>query len=276
MNDAPDRGPQLLETGEALARMALGMWWRTTRRGVLAPVHGGLRVSRAAADPVMAAEAVLELGHELRGFARDLLGITELEERVRQLGAPQVETARNGHRHRDTDDEVSEAVALRLKGAHLLERSAEVGAADAAHPAYARILTELAPDEARILRLLAIHGSQPAVDVRSSHLIGVGSELVAFGLSMIGPNAGVQHRDRVSAYLNNLERLGLVWFSREPIDDGVAYQVVEAQPEVMNALKSASRAKTIQRSIVLTAFGKDFCEMCLPLDEAELEALSTP
>ena len=57
---------------------------------------------------------------------------------------------------------------------------------DDAHPAYARILAELAPDEARILRLLATEGSQPAVDVRAASLIGVGSQLVGAGLTMIG------------------------------------------------------------------------------------------
>jgi hypothetical protein len=32
--------------------------------------------------------------------------------------------------------------------------------------------------------------------------------------------------------------------------------------------------KTIQRSINLTPFGDDFCRVCLPLDTAEMEALS--
>ncbi len=76
------------------------------------------------------------------------------------------------------------------------------------------------------------------------------------------------------AYLNNLERLGLIWFSREPIDDAIAYQVLEAQPEVLEAIKRATRAKTIQRSIHLTPFGEDFCRVCLPLDSEEMEDLS--
>jgi hypothetical protein len=74
--------------------------------------------------------------------------------------------------------------------------------------------------------------------------------------------------------LNNLERLGLIWFSREPIENPIAYQVLEAQPEVMEAIKRAPRARTIQRSINLTPFGEDFCRVCLPLDTAEMEALS--
>jgi hypothetical protein len=268
-----DRDPngQLLQTGPALARLAVGMWWRATKRGVLGSAQGGLHLGRAAADPVLTAEVILQIGSELREYARDLLGITELDQRVRALGAPPVEPA-NGNG--TVNGDVSENVALRIKGALLLQAAAQLSGHEEAHPAYARILTELAPDEARILRLLATEGSQPSVDVRASHLIGVGSELIAFGLNMVGPQAGVAHRERVSAYLNNLERLGLIWRSREPIDDSVAYQVVEAQPEVLDALKSATRAKTIQRSIVLTAFGKDFCETCLPLDPAEVEALT--
>ena len=76
------------------------------------------------------------------------------------------------------------------------------------------------------------------------------------------------------AYLNNLERLGLIWFSHEPIEQPVAYQVLEAQPDVMDAIKRAPRAKTIQRSIDLTPFGRDFCEVCLPLDAEEVEELA--
>jgi hypothetical protein len=274
MTDSRDPGSQLLQTAPALARLAAGMWWRAAKRGVVGSAQGGIRVTRAAADPVLAIEVVGELRSELVGFARDLLGITELDERVRQLGAPAaVSSIADGDDRRN--GEVSESVALRIKGADLLQAAAELNDHNEAHPAYARILTELAPDEARILRLLATNGAQPSVDVRASHLIGVGSELIAFGLNMIGPEAGVAHPERVSAYLNNLERLGLIWFSREPIDDAVAYQVVEAQPEVLEALRSASRAKTVQRSLVLTAFGKDFCETCLPLDQAEVEALTS-
>ncbi len=275
MTDSRDSGRELLQTAPALARLAAGMWWRATTRGLVGSAQGAIRVTRAAADPVLAVAVVGELGFELREFARDLLGITELDERVRQLGAPPaVSSSTDGHDR--GNGEVSENVALRIKGADLLQAAAELdGNHNETHPAYARILTELAPDEARILRLLATDGAQPSVDVRASHMIGIGSELIAFGLNMIGPEAGVAHPERVSAYLNNLERLGLVWFSREPIEDAVAYQVVEAQPEVLEALRSASRTKTVQRSLVLTAFGKDFCETCLPLDPAEVDALAS-
>jgi hypothetical protein len=272
MSAQPRIESQLIQNGPALARLAAGAWWRTTKWGLVTGIRTSARVARVAADPVLTAEVVAEIGTELREYARDLLGITELDERVRGLVAPETEEAlMNG----SSNGVASEAVALRIKGALLLRQAAEVGhELEHAHPAYARILTELAPDEGRILRLMAIEGSQPAVDVRSVNLIGVGSELVEGGLNMIGAQSGCRDRERVPQYLNNLERLGLIWFSREPLDDSIGYQVLEAQPEVMNALKRTSRAKTIQRSIHLTPFGRDFCEVCLPLDTAEIEALT--
>ena len=90
---------------------------------------------------------------------------------------------------------------------------------------------------------------------------------------MVGPEAGVRHSDRVPAYLNNLQRLGLIEFSDEPLEDAIRYQVLEAQPDVLQAIKRTNRAKSVQRSLRLTPFGKDFTDMVLPLDTAEIEAL---
>src|ERR687895_620171 len=108
-------------------------------------------------------------------------------------------------------------------------------------------------------------GPQPAVDVRAGKALGLGSEMVAPGLNMIGAEAGCRYVDRVPAYLNNLYRLGLIWFSREPLEDPTDYQVLEAQPDVIEAKRSGGRAKTVRRSILLTPFGEDFCRICLPL-----------
>ena len=240
-----------------LARLAAGVWLRSAVWSVGASV----RLARATLDPNEAARLARDVSDGLRGYARDLLGVAELDERIRGLVPTRP-------RDREDDDRSSaemSAEALRAYGADLLRRSADVEADEGSHPAYARILEEMAPDEARILRLLATEGDQPAVDVRSSPLLGLGSQPVAEGLNMIGPEAGLRQIERVPAYLNNLNRLGLIWFSKEPLDDPVRYQVLEAQPDVLSALKGSGRAKSIQRSVRLTPFGHDFCEACLPL-----------
>ena len=54
-----------------------------------------------------------------------------------------------------------------------------------------------------------------------------------------------------------------MWFSREAIPEQSRYQVLEAQPEVAEALRVKSRARTVRRSIALTPFGEDFCARTL-------------
>ena len=249
----------------AIAKLAATIWVRAAARGVDGSLSLGSRLARAATNPGEAVDLVSEVGDGLRSYAREFLGITDLDDRVKQLAPPGSGLARG---ERTTE------VVLRKQGAELLRQAADVDHEDGAHPAYARIIGELAPDEARILRLLAIDGAQPSVDVRAGNLIGMGSQLVASGMNMIGPQAGVRHRDKVPAYLNNLYRLGLIWFSHEPLEDPVRYQVLEAQPEVLESIKDTTRAKTVQRSIHLTPFGQDFCDVCLPLEIEELEELT--
>lgn len=116
----------------------------------------------------------------------------------------------------------------------------------------------------------------PPRDRKSDDDLGDQQRLRIRGAQLLKAAARIEPDDRarIPAYLNNLERLGLVWFSREPIEDPVAYQVLEAQPEVLEAMHSVSRAKTVQRSIHVTPFGEDFCRVCLPLDTAEVETLA--
>ena len=136
------------------------------------------------------------------------------------------------------------------------------------------MLEELAPDEARILRHMAREGPQASVDIRTGGPVGlVNSQLVAAGLTMIAREAGARRPERSHAYLDNLNRLGLIWFSRETLEDQAPYQVLEAQPEVAEAMEKAGRGKTVRRSIHLTDFGEDFCELVLPEDTAELRAI---
>jgi hypothetical protein len=214
-----------------LARLAASAWWHAAEQGAGLTLGLGSRVVRRA------------LGTSPAAGNRE----------PREAPVP-----------RQHDPETSRT-ALRERGAELLARSADVAQDEELHPAYARILDNLSPDEARILRLFATTGPQPAIDVRRG--LPLVSELVAPGLNMIGAEAGCRHPDRVPAYLDNLNRLGLIWFSRETLRDINRYQVLEAQPEAVEAMRKAGRtARTVRRSIHLTPFGTDFCEVSMPVD----------
>jgi hypothetical protein len=245
----------LLRAAPGLARIAVGAYVRTARFAAEQGVRASSRVLRAAARGETAADMLNDIGDEARRTARRLLGVTSDESGAARADGEDPAPPPPP----DTTD------ALRARGSELLSRSADVAYEEAAHPAYARILDELAPDEARILRFLRTNGAQPAVDVRAAKVPLISSGLVAPGLSMIGAGAGVRYLDRVPAYLNNLYRLGLIWFSREPLESPLDYQVLEAQPDVLEAKRAAGRgAKTVRRQILLTPFGVDFCRVCLP------------
>jgi hypothetical protein len=251
MDEDPD--PNLLRTVPGLARIAAAAYWRSARWTVRASTQASSRVIKAAVTGQDPGELFRSTGAEIRERTRRVLGI---EPRLEELSVMTPEAA---------EAEREEArKSLRERGEELLRQSADVNFDEGSHPAYARILEDLAPDEARILRLLE-GGPQPSVDVRSGLVpLKSTSELVAAGLNMIGPEAGCRHLDDVPAYLNNLFRLGLIWFSSEPLHDPLSYQVLEAQPEVAAAMEAAGHTRTVRRSIHLTPFGADFCNLCLP------------
>ncbi len=249
---------ELRDAAPGLFRVGLGAYARTLRWTLDASLRAAGRLASAAVSGESASELVDDVGTEVRKVARAFLDVPDSVDRM---------AGSRGTRKQD-------GATLRERGAELLRQSADVRYEEDAHPAYERILGELAPDEARILRLLALEGPQPSVDVRTGGPLGVvSSDLVAPGLQMIGAGAGTRYTERVPAYLNNLYRLGLIWFSREPVEDRLRYQVLEAQPDVLEALHKGGRAKTVRRSIHMTPFGEDFCDNCLPLHTAEIEAL---
>ncbi|WP_280332995.1 Abi-alpha family protein [Nocardia wallacei] len=167
---------------------------------------------------------------------------------------------------------VGSAPSLRERGAELLRMSASVHDEEGDHPAFARMLTELAPDEARILRFLYLDGPQPALDIRTGRPLSPGAQRIEPGLNMIGEDAALRFADRVGSYLTNLRRLGLIESTRDPLDNPARYQLLESQPEVRRLLKRTGfGTKVIYRSIALTGFGTEFVRTCLPvppLDQA--------
>jgi hypothetical protein len=248
------------EMAPGLARLALGALWRTNLWTAETTYRATRRVARAMTSGESAVALMEDAQREIGGVARKILGIEE-------------EDPRKAEAQRDPASYDDEALRSRWDDLVNLSLDVEVDEVDG-HPAFADILSQLHPDEARILRLLATDGAQAAVDVRNWRPLGIGSHIVAPGLNMIGQHAGCLMVDRVPVYLSNLFRLGLIWFSREAIPEIGPYQVLEAQPQVTEALEAAGRGTTVRRSVMLTPFGEQFCAACLPRNTAEFEAIT--
>ncbi len=273
--------PDGLDAVPGLLRIGATAWLHTTEWAVRSSLRASWRLLEVAVSPARAPQLVDDVREEARRALRVVIEFADVEERLRSAGVsgdvarkaaevvpfpgPRAVPEQNGTGNGSVPN-------LREEGAALLHRSRDVNYDEDAHPAYERILSEIAADEARILRLLLLEGPQPAVDVRTGGPIGmVSSRLIAPGLTMIGARAGCRYVERVPSYLNNLFRLGMVWFSRETLRDPLRYQVLEAQPDVLEALHTVRYAKIVRRSIHLTPFGEDFCRVAFIEDEEPVE-----
>jgi hypothetical protein len=259
--DAPSAG-ELVRGAAGFAQVAWKTSWKLASWSAQASVTGTNYVLDRAVAGESAATIMQEAVQDLRTAAWRALGI---------MSAPDPRAAAAGRAIREND-----LAELRRRGADLLRRSNDVHVVEDTHPAFARILGELTPDEARILRFLYLEGPQPSIDVRTARPLGIGSELVAGGLNMIGEHAGCRNVDDIHQYLTNLQRLGLIEFSKEQVGNPQRYQVVEAQPKVADAMKHAGRMpKAVHRSIHLNEFGRTFCETCLPIEAPRVVAEGT-
>ncbi|HEY9414268.1 MAG TPA: Abi-alpha family protein [Pseudonocardia sp.] len=236
-----------------VAKVAGEVLWRTNQWTINASLHIGDVVIRGAVSGQSASMLVEQVSNEAKQSLRELLGLAEAPDPMPKSLRDRIGI--NGNH--DPSPEIS--LPDRMNA--LLDASSDLTYPDFGHPAYVRLLSELSPDEARILRLFAERGAQPSVDVRTKRPFGVGSELIAPGITMIGRYAGCRDVERVPAYLNNLFRLGLIWFSREAMPEQSLYDVLEAQEDVEQAIAKAGKGTTVRRSIELTAFGRNLCSM---------------
>lgn len=236
-----------------LARVVTGSSVRLTNWAVRSAVGAAVDIARevGSGKPIM--QIVDSRVQTARHIAWRALGV---KEQATDRGVPETLVAHPSS-YRD----------LRAQGDALLAASCDstVQPRDE-HPAFQIILNELVPDEARILRFMAVSGPQPAIDIRTKTPFGVGSERLAGGINMIAEMAGCQYPERNQHYLANLNRLGMLRFSEEQVDDPRRYSFIEAQPVAHEAMAKAKSAVTVYRSIYLSLFGKQFCEVCFTLD----------
>jgi len=201
-----------LEGLGVLARVAAGAWLRTATWGLGASI----RAARAATDPRQALELAQEVGEGVRGYAREFLGVSDLDRRIGQLmpGAGAGEQSSNG--------QAPEGDSLRAAGAELLRQSTEVDSPDTIHPAFARILEELAPDEARILRLMAGDGPGRMRLEALIESLGLPRHIAAYGIgepelrnAAGGPAVNYPAEDLLEIYLAAVAIfIALGWISR--------------------------------------------------------------
>lgn len=249
---------ELIELGPTVMRLGLLASLRAVRWATGQTVSTSRRIIIAVRSGRPATQLLCDARDEAVAAARRVLGVADLEATVGRLTAEEPTNA---------DDAEPQSQALRNRAEQLLARSVQFGPDEDGHPAFGVVLEELAPDEVRILRVLAADGDQPALDVQSSGALGGAGTVVARRLSMVDQAAGCAHPERLQLYLDNLARLGLVHEEDDALEEEL-YEVLEAQQQVSDAKARAaegtSRAKVIRRRLALSDFGQSFCQTCIP------------
>lgn len=252
---------KLIRGAFRVAGLAVGTVVRSAEWAAETTLEVGKQIAQVAVDGDSQAELVEFAGERLRAIARSTLGV---DDQVREVVSyVPVGTARPAA---SATPMSASSAELRRRGDELYNMSRDVYYSEDVHPAYSAILDQIAPDETRILKFLAVNSAQPVVDVRTARPLGIGSELIGEDLTSVPSEAGVRYMDRARAYLINLKRLGLVQVLSEPVLLS-RYQVLEVQPVVVEALGRAGRAsKIVRKSLLLTEFGDDFTRTCFTLD----------
>jgi hypothetical protein len=251
--DIPKAG-MLPDTADVVgvARVAGAVAWRVA----ISITRGSIDTVQELVKEVQAGEPITHIVDHQMALVQSVV--------LQALGVEHTQAAPTPHR---SPRRISSEQDLRAVGNAMLKGSWRPESGPSAeHPSFALILQSLTPDEARILRFLAVAGPQPAIDVRTSTPFGVGSIRLAGDVNLIAEMAGCSWPDRDQHYLANLERLGLVRLSAEPVTDRRRYAFVEAQPKATEPMERVGKAKTTYRSIYLSVFGQQFSEICFDLE----------
>jgi hypothetical protein len=152
---------------------------------------------------------------------------------------------------------------LRNAMSELLERSVESTRNDSREYLFGNIISQLVPDEARILAALASGRVFAAGDLVVRSRRSAGRTLLA-NVSTVGRSAGVVTPDNTPTYLTRLHGFGLVDFDDEDDSLGIQYDLL-ATDSVVTETKRAAVAdkpggtiKLLRKSVRMSAFGREF------------------
>jgi hypothetical protein len=159
---------------------------------------------------------------------------------------------------------------LRSAMSELLERSAGTAHGRSREYLFGTIVSQLVPDEARILAVLAERAQPfPAVDVVAKHVGRGTTRTVLANLSTVGAAAGVGVPVDTPTYLGRLHAFGLIEFGPAPERLESAYKLLADDPAVAAARARIENDKlgtprVVRKTVALSPLGREFWTACAP------------
>lgn len=154
--------------------------------------------------------------------------------------------------------------------ADLLDRATDQTTEQAQLYLYSMLLSQLVPDEARLLGALSDGGEHPLLHVGLGAPIGA-PRRVAENFSALGKTASLKLKENTPAYITHLRGLGLLEEGPEDRDQEIKYQIMESEKAVRDIAKQAEKGSApgmsvryIRRVIRISSLGRQLWEACLP------------
>ncbi len=150
----------------------------------------------------------------------------------------------------------------------LLERSQSQTREQALDDFYSVLLSELVPDEARILALLSDGEPQAILHVGIGAPIGPVRRLVAENFAGFGRAAQVKLLEHLPLYIEHLKALRLVEEHAEVAALDVKYQILEGLRDLRDAVEQARRGtrqsvRILRRTLRISPLGDQLWQACV-------------
>jgi hypothetical protein len=238
-------------------------------------------VATAGGAIVTAARVGRLLGRSGWRIAKQLPGVAAVEQQAQRLG--RIATAELGRRLEAgprigaeeqrlallVQNAGSDPEPLRTAMTELLDRSAGASGGQSRDYLFGTIVSQLVPDEARILAALATGDRFPVVDVVAKQVGRPGTRLVAGNLSTIGAAARVALPANTATYLGRLLGFGLIDMSGAGDNASAGFDALADDPAVVEARRRIDRdrlgsPRLIRKTVGLSPLGRDFWAACAP------------
>ena len=259
------------------AKQAAGALARRDQTAQLAATAGGAIVTAARMGRL--------LGRSGWRIARQLPGMSLVEQqanRLRQLASAELlrmleipqqyfgtaspEEQRVMLLVQDSD---GDPAPLRTAMTELLSRSTGSSGGRSKEYLFGTIVSQMVPDEARVLAALAEGKRYAVVDVVAKHVGRSATRTVFANASLLGAVAGISPARNVATYLARLQQFGLVEFGPAVDELGEEYDQLAVDGVVQEARATIERGKMgstklVRKSVALSPLGRDFWTACAP------------
>jgi len=166
---------------------------------------------------------------------------------------------------------------LREMYANLLANSMNKVVKNGVHPSYVEIIKQLSPDEAKIINYLNKCKVYPCIGIKLVNDDGSFIEVSKF-FSDLPELAKCENIIDYNKYLDNLERLGLIEKHNDKyLNENSFYEKIkenqyfkkinEIAQNKMKIVMKYKKMEYIKEYIELTIYGKEFCNICLKVNQ---------